>query len=86
MVKGACPLYARAVRPASYDQLLRSLAANVRTVRLRLNISQEEAADRAGMAVRQWQRVESGRDAITLRTVVAVASALGVEVSELLRR
>jgi transcriptional regulator with XRE-family HTH domain len=51
-----------------------------------LNISQEEAADRAGMAVRQWQRVESGRDAITLRTVVAVASALGVEVSELLRR
>jgi len=54
-------------------------------MRLRLNISQEEAADRAGMPVRQWQRVESGA-AITLRTLVAVAVALGVEVSELVRR
>ena len=86
MAKNACSPYARAVRPATYDQILRTLAANVRNIRTRLGISQEEAADRAGMAVRQWQRVESGRDAITLRTVVTVASALGLEASELLRR
>lgn len=85
MVKGGYPLYARAVRPATYDLLLRILAANVRSARVKLDLSQEEAADRAGMPPRQWQRVESGA-AVTLRTVVAVAAALGVEVSELLRR
>jgi transcriptional regulator with XRE-family HTH domain len=73
------------VRPATYDQLLRTLAANVRNYRIQLKISQEEAAERAEMAVRQWQRVESGC-AITLRTLVAVASALGVQVADLLKR
>jgi transcriptional regulator with XRE-family HTH domain len=57
----------------------------VRATRLNLDISQEEAADRAGMAVRQWQRVESGQ-AMTLRTLVAVAAALEVDVASLLRR
>jgi transcriptional regulator with XRE-family HTH domain len=52
---------------------------------VRLDISQEEAADRAGMAARQWQRVEAGT-AITLRTLVSVAVALGVEVADLLQR
>lgn len=73
------------MRPANYDQVLRAVARNVRSARLNLNISQEEAAYRAGIAARQWQRVEAG-EAMTLRTLVAVASALGAEVSDLTSR
>lgn len=47
--------------------------------------SQEEVAHRAGVSVRQWQRVEAG-EATTLRTLVSVAAALELDVSELLGR
>jgi transcriptional regulator with XRE-family HTH domain len=50
-----------------------------------MGISQEEAADRARIVPRLWQRVESG-DPITLKTLVAVATALGVEPADLLKR
>ena len=73
------------MRSATYEQVLRAVARNVRSARLRLDISQEEAAHRAGIAVRQWQRVEAG-DAITLRTLVSVAIALNADVSDLIRR
>lgn len=73
------------MRLATYEQVLRSLASNVRAARLGLDLSQEEAAHRAGIAVRQWQRIESGTG-VTLRTIVAVASALGKDVPDLLRR
>jgi DNA-binding Xre family transcriptional regulator len=77
--------YASCVRPATYDQVLKAVARNVRTARSRLAISQEEAADRAGMAPRQWQRVEAGLG-VTLKTLTAVAAALRAELSELVQR
>ncbi len=73
------------VRPSSYDQVLRAIARNVRAARLRLGLSQEEAADRAGMAARQWQRVEAG-EPMTLRTLVLVSAALEVEIPDVVRR
>lgn len=73
------------MRLATYEQVLGSLARNVRASRLDLDLSQEEAAHRAGIAVRQWQRIESGTG-VTLRTIVAIASALGKDVPDLLRR
>ena len=77
--------YARLVRPATYDQVLRTVARRVRAARLKLGFSQEEAAHRAGIPSRQWQRVEAARP-LTLRTLVAVAAALESEVSDLLDR
>lgn len=77
--------YARAVRPARYDQVLRAVSRRVRSARLDLGLSQEEAAHRAGIATRQWQRVEAG-EAITLRTLIAAAAALDADLSDLLRR
>lgn len=61
------------------------MARSVKSARRDLGISQEEAAHRAGIPVRQWQRVEAA-DAWTIRTLVAVASALGVDAAELFRR
>jgi len=73
------------VRPATYEQVLKAVARNVRSARARLAISQEEAAYRAGIASRQWQRVEAGLG-VTLKTLTAVAAALRAELSELVRR
>jgi transcriptional regulator with XRE-family HTH domain len=73
------------VRPVTVPQVLKAIARNTRTNRMRIKISQEEAAHRAGMVPRLWQRVENA-DPITIKTLVAVAAALEVEPAELLRR
>ena len=73
------------MRPVTVPQVLKAIARNTRAARSVLKISQEEAADRAGMVPRLWQRVESA-DPITIKTLVAVAGALGVEPADLLKR
>lgn len=73
------------MRPVTVPQVLRAIARNTRTIRAALKISQEEAAHRAGIVPRLWQRVENG-DPITIKTLVAVAGVLGVEPAELLKR
>jgi len=73
------------VRPVTVPQVLKAIAHNTRTLRSALGISQEEAAHRAGMVPRLWQRVENA-DPITIKTLVAVAGALGVEPADLLKR
>lgn len=85
MVKSLVGDYARPVRPRSLDEVLRAASRRVKAARRELGITQEEAAHRAGMPVRQWQRIESG-EAGTLRTFVAVAVALGIDVADLIRR
>jgi transcriptional regulator with XRE-family HTH domain len=73
------------VRSVSVPQVLKAIAQNTRTIRTSLGISQEEAAHRAGIVPRLWQRVENA-DPITIKTLVAVAAALGVEPADLLKR
>jgi transcriptional regulator with XRE-family HTH domain len=73
------------VRPVTISQVLKAIARNTRAIRSSMKISQEEAAHRAGMVPRLWQRVENA-DPITIKTLVAVAGALGVEPADLLRR
>ena len=73
------------MRPVTVPQVLRAIARNTRTIRSALKISQEEAADRAGIVPRLWQRVENA-DPITIKTLVAIAGALGVEPADLLQR
>jgi transcriptional regulator with XRE-family HTH domain len=65
--------------------VLKAIARNTRTIRSSMKISQEEAAYRAGMVPRLWQRVENA-DPITIKTLVAVAGTLGVEPADLLKR
>lgn len=73
------------MRPVTVPQVLKAIARNTRAIRSSLEISQEEAAHRAGVVPRLWQRVENA-DPITIKTLVAVAAALGVEPADLLRR
>lgn len=63
----------------------RSLAWNVLSRRKELHLTIEEAAWRAGIASRHWQRIEAGDVNATIHTLARVAAALDVEVFVLLR-
>jgi transcriptional regulator with XRE-family HTH domain len=61
----------------------RAVAQNVLAQRRAQKLSREEAAWKAEIDVRQWGRVEGGKSNPTLRTLVKIAVAMGVEVAAL---
>jgi transcriptional regulator with XRE-family HTH domain len=73
------------VRPRQIDEVLRAVARNVKAARRDAQISQEEAAHRAGIPVRQWQRVEAAGPS-TVTTLVKVSAALDLDLVDLLSR
>jgi transcriptional regulator with XRE-family HTH domain len=72
----------RAKRPAAQGRL----AASVKRERARLGWTQEQAAERAGLNIRHYQKVEEGTVNVTLRTVEMLATAFGVDIADMLRR
>ncbi|MDE3075131.1 MAG: helix-turn-helix transcriptional regulator [Chloroflexota bacterium] len=66
-------------------ELLQAFGDTVRSLRLRAGLSQEELARRAGLHFTYVSSVERGERNISLRNIHALASALGVAVSELFR-
>ena len=63
-----------------------NLMALVQILRLTRGMTQQELADEAHMTVSQLQRLEYGErkvENLSLKTALALAEALGVEVSEL---
>ena len=62
------------------------VAAQVRRLRAGRRMTQEAAAGAAGLAVRHFRKIEAGEVNVTLDTLVKVATALGVDVAELLQR
>jgi len=65
---------------------LRSIAANVRRVRERRGLTQEALAERAGQDLSYLQRVERGATNLSMRVLLALAMALDVPPSLLLRK
>jgi transcriptional regulator with XRE-family HTH domain len=63
------------------------LAAKLRDLRETLHITQQQAAEAATIEFKHWQLLESKKSDAnpTLATLVAIASALHVELHELLR-
>lgn len=59
----------------------------LRKLRERLELTQEEAAQKAGLRSRQhWNKIENDKEgAITLATLDKIASALGVKAKDLLK-
>lgn len=59
----------------------------IEQLRRGLGLTQEQAAQRAGMETRQkWNNFVSGRNTITVPQFEAVAAALGVEPCDLLTK
>jgi transcriptional regulator with XRE-family HTH domain len=62
--------------------LPRSVGHRIADLRSSLGLTQEQLADRLGIAVKNLQRIESGQN-LTLRSVERISMALGLEVIEL---
>lgn len=57
----------------------------VKKLRTDLGLTQQEAADKAGMSTRQqWNDIESARQSPSLDTLGKIAFALGVDAADLL--
>lgn len=74
-------------RPAKFRVVLDT--DKMRTLRLKLGLSMDEAAKRAGFANRQrWYEIESGRGSRTnvkIETLNRIAAALEVKAKDLLK-
>lgn len=65
-------------------RLRRRIALNVRRLRAEKQLSTIAASESVGMHWRLWQKIESGENNVTLRTLARVAKALRVDPRELL--
>lgn len=70
---------------AQDDEILRSLAANVRRIRVELGMSQAALAEALGLAVRSLQAIEAAETDVSTTRLVAIARALRCSVDALLR-
>lgn len=73
------------MRPVSEAQrtVRKQLARRVRELRGAKGFTQESLAQRAGLAVRHLQKLESSELNVTLDTLTRVAAALNVDITEL---
>lgn len=72
-------------RPSRNEKQLRqNLAQNARTAREAAGLTLEEAAHRAGIHWRHWQKVEAAEVNTTLKTLARLAEVLDVSAAELL--
>lgn len=65
--------------------LLLSFGAHLRALRKQQGLSQQALADEADISWPTVQRVEAGTQSATLEVLAALAQALGLSLSELLR-
>jgi len=66
------------------DAVLRAVGRRIGEIRRNAGITQEQAAERLDISLRGYAAIESGRENLTLRTMVGVAGMLGVPVADLL--
>jgi transcriptional regulator with XRE-family HTH domain len=70
---------------AEEAKILQSIAANVRRLRARRDLTQERLAEIANVDIRFVQKLESGKVNPSATTLVTFARALGVRMSMLFR-
>ena len=66
------------------EQLINIVAGNIKKYRKKIDISQEELAERAGLHRTYIGGVERGERNITLDTLQTIANALGIAPVELI--
>jgi transcriptional regulator with XRE-family HTH domain len=69
---------------STWQQCAKRLGANLKKRRVSLELTQEDVAERGGIAVRHYQKLEAGEVNVTLRTLVRLSAALKAELSSLL--
>lgn len=82
--KGQVPVRASTKQPQGEQvviterELRNRVSINMRRLREEAGLTQDEAAERAGIALRLWQKVEAGESNATLATLTNVANGLDV--------
>lgn len=66
------------------DRLVRSVGRRVAELRRETGRTQRELAETLGVSVQYVQRIEQGRENLTLRSLAELATALAAPASELL--
>lgn len=66
-----------------FERLLRRIGRNMRVVRKEQRLSQEQISERLGIGLRNYQRMEHGRKAISTRNLFRIAARMGVSVERL---
>ena len=67
------------------DQVIRDVGLRVAELRQRLGVSQRTFAAKVGLTSGNYSQIESGKQNLTLRTMVRIAKGLGVTVTDLLQ-
>ena len=62
-----------------------TLGDNIRAIRIRLKISQEELADRAGVHRTYLGAIERGERNVSLANIVKIANSLGVKPEKIMK-
>ena len=70
-------------RTRDYRRVVTGLGARIRELRLAQGLTLEVAAERGGMDLKHWQKIEAGTLNVTIATLVRIARGLGVEVADL---
>jgi transcriptional regulator with XRE-family HTH domain len=60
------------------SEQIRDVGRRVGEIRLGLGVTQEETAERLGISLKGYQRIERGLENMTIRRLVRVADVLGV--------
>lgn len=66
------------------DELLFKIGQSVRYIRLKNNLSQEELAFRAGLNLNSISTLERGLNNMKIKTLYSIASALQVDINDIL--
>jgi len=71
-------------RMITEEDVRQRLRANLRALRLAASLTVKDAAARAKMNLRHWQKVESGEVNVTLQTLSRLGEALDVDPADLI--
>ena len=73
-------------KPVTGEDLRARLAANLRRLRRAAKLTQQEAADAAGLDLRHYWKVEHAENNVCISTIVKLANGFGVLPAMLLAR
>lgn len=66
------------------ELMIKTIAKNLRNIRLNRRFSQEEVSVRAGISAKHVQNLEAGKKSPSARTALQLAKALGVGICQIL--
>jgi len=71
------------VMSSELSKISKKLGKNIKIARIKQDLSQEKAAEKAGISLVAFGAIENGKSSPKVETVAKIAAALNVEISSL---